>query len=160
MSDPPVMRALYYPFACPKSTATLKRAVLLFDQVWFMGGAGRPTSRTRSWRTGRKCARNTNFFSSEELAVLVDPEPLVHENHRLLAAAFKADLLNNEVWRLFTSPGTPDTMVLLRRKIPPSAFEFLNSQTYGRIDYGTARAKAFFHKTYMEWPNLRVCPRS
>ena len=157
MVRPSLLRVLHYPFADPKSDVALKRAVLLFDQVWFMDTSGLlaadvPDKVLADWE---KVRRDVKLLLDRQVAVLLDPEPVVRENDHLLAAAFKADLMDNEVWRLFTSPGTPNTMKLLRRKIPPAAFEFLNSQTYGRINYGTARAKALFHKMYMEWPSLR-----
>jgi hypothetical protein len=132
MSDPVPLRAIYQPFAPCGSDAALMRAVLLFDQVVVIDTVAPPY--------GERVPRA--LLDSGAVARF-DPGRLVEDHDRLLAAAFKADLLDDATWRLFVAaPRTPDTMSLTPESVPPSAFGFLNSQPLGRINYGTDMARA------------------
>lgn len=164
MSETLNLKALYYPYARCTNENTLKRAILIFDEIGFVDPTSPemrerlitdqreiPKSVIRDWETIRDAY---GPLLERNIVKLHDPEPVVRNHDKLLAAALKADLNDNEVWKICTAPGTPPTWSILRRRVPLSAFEFLNSQTYGRINYGTARAKAFFHREFMDWPNL------
>lgn len=92
-------------------------------------------------------ARCTNGMLIEKHIVrLYDPEQLILSNDHLLSGALQADLDDDEVWKLCTASGTPLVWSMLRRKIPPSAFGFLNSETPARATLSTEVAREFFQK--------------
>jgi hypothetical protein len=78
----------------------------------------------------------------------------VRETHQIIPVPNfprpQLSLDDDEIWKLCTAPGTPETWSILRRKVPNSAFDFLNHQAEWRINYGTGEAKAFFHKKFMQ----------
>jgi len=159
------LKALYYPYARCSNEKTLKRSVLIFDELGFVDPTSPemreglitdereiPQSVIEDWETIRDVY---GVLIERGIVRIYDPDPLINNYDHLLGNSLKADLDDDEIWKLCTAQGTPETWIVLRRKVPSSAFEFLNSQTLGRINYGTARAKAYFHHIFLDWPNLK-----
>jgi hypothetical protein len=164
MTNSVQLRALYFPYSRCANEITLKRCVLLFDELGFVDPTSPemrealitdkreiPQGIIADWSAVRD---HYGLLMDRGIIKFYDPEPIIQKHDKLLGAALKADLNDDAVWKLCTTPGTPSTWSVLRRKVPSSAFEFLNSQVGPRINYGTARAKAFFHQEFLEWPNL------
>jgi hypothetical protein len=155
MSVATPFKALYYPYSRCINENTIKRAILIFDELVFVDLASPklrdnllsdkqdiPKSVMEDWKVVRD---SYGPLIEDGLVKLFDPELIVREHDILLANAFKADLNDNEIWKLCTKLGLPVSWSILRRKVPPSAFEFLNSQTLLRITYSTDRARAVLH---------------
>jgi hypothetical protein len=135
MAKPLEFKALYYPFARCTNENTLKRAVIMFDEIGFIDPTD-PEMREKLITDEREIPRNVteewnpirgdvHLLMEHQIIRLYDPEPLIRDHDKLLGAALKADLDDDAIWRLCTAKGTPATWSMLRRKIPESAFEFL-----------------------------------
>ncbi|MEM9149564.1 MAG: hypothetical protein AAGB19_03820 [Cyanobacteria bacterium P01_F01_bin.3] len=158
------LNALYYPYARCLNETTIKRAILIFDEIGFVDPTSPnmrealvnekhkfPESVLKDWEVIQEAY---GILIERGIVKIHDPEPLVKKHNKLLGAALQADLDDDNIWRLCTAPNTPTTWNILRRKVPTSAFEFLNSQPIGRINYGTAKAKAYFHQQFLRFPNF------
>jgi hypothetical protein len=161
-----LLKALYYPYARCTNQNTLKRAILLFDEVWLID----PTSQTmreslladqrslprqivEEWKNIQDAY---GMLIEKHIVRLYDPEQLILSNDHLLSGTLQADLDDDEVWKLCTVSGTPPVWSMLRRKIPPSAFGFLNSQTPARVTLSTEAAREFFYKGSVHPPEKKT----
>jgi len=149
------LRALYFPYSRCIDENTIKRAILMFDELIFIDptypdernsllsdGYGNPPFTVEYWK---KVRDSYGMLIEEGIVKLHDPGPAIRSHEDLLGAAFKADLDDSEIWRICTKPGLPNTWSMLRSKVPAPAFDFLNPQAPFRIGYGTRAAREFFY---------------
>ncbi|WP_182884435.1 hypothetical protein [Microbispora sp. H10885] len=147
-----VLRALYYPFSRTLQETTLKRAILLYDEVLFIdpksarvraglydveqhqqylpGSAAHRLS--AEWT---QIADRYALLESEGLVRFVDPGPVIEQGSvdQLITGAMQADMLDQQVIDLFA--GQPPTWSMLRSRIPASALQFLSHQYTPRVLY-------------------------
>ena len=150
------LKALYYPYARCTNENSLKRAILVFDELGFVDPAGAasrerlivddqiPQGVRELWDRVRE---NYPMLLEKKIIVIHDPDPVVADNDRLLAAALKADLDDPRVWKACTAPNLPVSWSILRRKIPPAAFEFLKPDGTPRVTFPTSAARKQFFDT-------------
>lgn len=144
------LRALYYPYSRSLSTTTLKRAVLLYDEILFVDPTSARVrdglfdpSEHREYLSPSVAASLESEWSGirdeygilerEGLLRLVDPEPTLTRPAigQLVADALGADLAEPDVAQLFR--GHPHTWSMLRTRIPRQAFTHLAHQVPGRV---------------------------
>ncbi|MFF0775877.1 hypothetical protein ACFYUK_43795 [Nonomuraea wenchangensis] len=147
-----VLRALYYPFSRTLRESTLKRAILLYDELLFIdpksarvrnglydvkqhqqylpGDAARRLS--AEWT---QIAEHYALLESEGLVRFVDPGPVIERDSvdQLITGAMQADMLDQQVIELFA--GHPRVWSMLRSRIPASALPFLSHQYSPRVLY-------------------------
>ncbi|WP_416986112.1 hypothetical protein [Streptomyces sp. T028] len=150
-TGPDAFRALYYPFSRTISEATLKRAVLLYDEILFVDPmsprvraglykaeehlpylpANVATSMEQEW-TG--ISGRYELLQREGVLRLVDPADVVTDpvHGWLIADALRADLRDPRARDLFRN-GFPTTWSMLRTRIPQQAFAHLTHQIPARV---------------------------
>lgn len=146
------LKALYYPYARCTDEGTLKRAILIFDEVGFVDPTS-PKIRDGLITDKREVAQSVmddwkvirdayGVLLERDIVKLHDPEALIAEHDELLSGALKADLDDNEMWQLCTGdPGQTTSWSILRRKVPKSAFKYLNSQVSPRVGFVIQQAE-------------------
>ncbi|MFD8079100.1 hypothetical protein ACFV3E_41430 [Streptomyces sp. NPDC059718] len=144
-------RALYYPFSRTIDETTLKRAVLLYDEILFVDPmsprvrAGLykadehlpylpsdvAASLEREWTA---VSGRYEVLEREGLMRRIDPSGLVEDQAigQLIADALGADLADTEAHALFRH-GFPTTWSMLRSRIPGPAFHHLAHQIPARV---------------------------
>jgi hypothetical protein len=117
------LRCLYYPYSRAISTTTLKKAVLLFDEIAFLD--------SQPWFVRRELLQDTekptdpgiedeyNFLESENLVKIVNPESLIAKFDRLLTAAVINDIRDEELCKIGVNYSVA-VWDVLRERIPPS----------------------------------------
>ncbi|MCW2882869.1 MAG: hypothetical protein JWQ95_6969 [Sphaerisporangium sp.] len=155
-----MLRAIYYPFSRTLQEATLKRAILLYDEVLFIDPK---TSRVRAglydvehhqqylpdnvahrlsaeWAS---IAKRYAFLESEGLVRFIDPGPIVERAavDSVITGAMQADMLDQHVVDLFAEH--PPTWSMLRSRIPSAALQFLSHQYTPRVLYPENTRRAF-----------------
>ena len=144
------LRALYYPYSRSLSATTLKRAVLLYDEILFVDPTSArvrdglydpnehrpylPPSVAASLESEWSAIRDEyGTLEREGLLRLIDPEPALTRpaTGQLVADALGADLAEPGVRQLFS--GYPAMWSMLRTRIPPQAFTHLAHQVPGRV---------------------------
>ncbi|MEV7892491.1 hypothetical protein ACWD3I_42105 [Streptomyces sp. NPDC002817] len=150
-AQPAAFRALYYPFSRTINETTLKRAVLLYDEILFVDPmshrvraglygveehlpylpANVATSLAQEWTA---ISNRYDLLLREGLLRLIDPARVVTEpaNDRLIARALRADLADPQARGLFER-GYPTTWSMLRTRIPQQAFAHLAHQIPARV---------------------------
>jgi hypothetical protein len=145
------LRALYYPYSRTVSETTLKRAVLLYDEILFadpMSSRVRaglfdiqqhlrylpPNAATALAEEWNLVSERYDLLEREGLLRLVDPAGAVEDaaTGQLIAYALGADLADPGVRTLF-STGYPRMWSMLRTRIPRSAFDHLAHQIPARV---------------------------
>jgi hypothetical protein len=143
---------LYYPFSLPLSDETLKRAVLIFDEILFIDPqtprvhAGLYDERghqqhlpldaarwqRQEWETSQ---RTLEPLIAAGIAKYVDPTPLLDDEptQRGMTASLQADMAREQTFALFAN--SPTGWCVLRSRIPRSAFAFLHHQYSPRVFY-------------------------
>lgn len=149
-TEPDVFRAVYYPFSRTLDETTLKRAVLLYDEILFVDPmsprvraglydveqhlpylpANVATSLAQEWTA---MSDRYDLLQREGLLRLIDPSGLVADpaTDRLIARALRADLADPQTAGLFAR-GYPTTWSMLRTRIPSQAFAHLAHQIPAR----------------------------
>ena len=144
------LRALYYPYSRSLSATTLKRSVLLYDEILFVDpmsarvrdGRYHPgehlqylppdvaTSLAMEWSAIRD---EYSILEHEGLLRLVDPERTLTDpaTGQLIADALAADLAEPDIRGLFSAH--PRMWSMLRTRIPPQAFAHLAHQIPARV---------------------------
>jgi hypothetical protein len=142
MSKPLELKALYYPYARCSNENTLKRAILIFDEIGFVDPTSPsmreglmtddeiPQAVIDDWKIVRDAYK---VLLERGIIRLYDPDPLVQKHDNLLTGALKADLDDDTIWEICSTPGTPETWSTLRRKVPTSAFNLLQSTVPGYV---------------------------
>jgi hypothetical protein len=144
------LRALYYPYSRSLSATTLKRSVLLYDEILFvdpMSARARnglydpsehlqylPPDAASSLASEWLAVRDEySILQREGLLRLVDPEPTLADpaTGQLIADALGADLAQTDVRGLFGA--YPRMWSMLRTRIPSPAFAHLAHQLPARV---------------------------
>jgi hypothetical protein len=145
-------RGLYYPHSLPLSVETLKRALLIFDQVLFVDprtprvqeGQYSETAHQRylpfdapAWqrRDWEDSVRVVGPLIAAGVARYIDPTPLLDDEsaQQAMTADLQADMGRHETFMLFD--GSPPGWCLLRSRIPRSCFRYLHHQYTPRVFY-------------------------
>ena len=143
---------LYYPFSLPLSDETLKRALLIFDQLVFIDPqtprvrAGRYDERSHQpylpldaprWQRldWQSSERTLEPLIAAGVATYADPTPLLDDEptQRAMTASLQADMAREETFALFAT--SPTGWCVLRSRIPRSTFPFLHHQYTPRVFY-------------------------
>lgn len=162
------LRAIYYPYSRTMSEITLKRAVLLYDELIFVDSL---SSRARVGLFQREqlpyLPKNVAIELEQEwqlvkdryqlleeagLLRLVDPGPVVEDPAKgtLIGNALCADLQDTEMDNLFGEP-FPTCWSMLRSRIPLAAFEHLEHQISDRVlSAGHLRAKYRYPALFLD----------
>jgi hypothetical protein len=150
MPDP--LRAIYYPFSRTLDETTLKRAILLYDEVLFID------PKTPKVRAGLYSAdqhqpylpdhaaqrlqddweRITDHYAlleREGMVRFVDPAPILERPalDEVITGSMQADMLDKSVLELFARH--PRSWSMLRSRIPLSAMPYLSHQYTPRVLY-------------------------
>jgi len=150
-TDSVPLRALYYPYSRSVSETTLKRAILLYDEILFVDPMSSrvraglfdveqhlsylprdaATSLAKEWDL---VSERYNLLEREGLLRLTDPAGAVEDpaTGQLIADALRADLADASVRDLF-SAGYPRMWSMLRTRIPVPAFAHLAHQIPARV---------------------------
>lgn len=130
MPDPPTVRCLYYPYSRALSLRTLKRAVLLFDQVGFIDT--QPAFVRHDLlshvvpdpqeRLGLESAYQ--FLEAEGVVELIDPGNMLIEHDSLITRNVITDISDNEYCQIAVRHSANDWAVL-RSRIPPTLLKEL-----------------------------------
>jgi hypothetical protein len=148
-------RALYYPYSRTVNETTLKRAILLYDEILFadpMSSRVRaglfdvhhhlpylpPDAATALAEEWSLVSKRYDLLEREGLLRLVDPAGAVEDaaTGQLIADALGADLADRSLRTLF-SVGYPQMWSMLRTRIPGPAFKYLAHQIPSRVLSGT-----------------------
>ncbi|HET6734315.1 hypothetical protein [Mycobacterium sp.] len=143
---------LYYPFSLPLSDETLKRALLIFDEVLFIDPqtprvrAGLYDERSHQQHLPLDAARwqRQDWEASQRtlepliaagIARYIDPTPLLDDQptQQNMTACFQAEMAREQTFALFGN--SPTGWCVLRSRIPRSAFAFLHHQYSPRVFY-------------------------
>ena len=150
-ADVTAWRALYYPYSRTVNETTLKRAVLLYDEILFVDPMSSrvraglfdvqqhlpylpPNAATALTEEWNLVSKRYDLLEREGLLRLVDPAEAVEgaATGQLIADALGADLADRSIPALF-SPGYPRMWSMLRTRIPGPAFDHLVHQMPARV---------------------------
>lgn len=157
------LTALYYPFSRCLDETTLKRAILLYDQLIFID------PKTPKVRAGLYSAKNHQAFLPENaahameaewtaiearygllvergVARFLDPAPLFENDavDQLITSHMLTDMGDPDVFNLFAH--APKLWSILRSRIPRSAFPHLVHQYTPRVLYDENIQGAFYDR--------------
>jgi hypothetical protein len=143
---------VYYPFSLPLSDETLKRALLIFDELVFIdpltprvrSGAYDEATHQQHLPSDAPRLQRMDWEASERTlgpiiaagaARYFDPTPLLDADpvHQAITATLQADMGRAETFNLFVD--APPGWSTLRSRIPRSTFPFLHHQYTMRVFY-------------------------
>lgn len=163
MSTSLSLRCLYYPYARSVDPNMLKRAILLFDEIWFSDVAGRDQRDMlmQDQYVGSFVAEQYEDLrfafedmESEGTVRVHDPRPEICENDKLLTVALEEDLCDDQVWEQFSTRDLPKTWSMLRKRVPSPVFELLGSQVTSRVNSPVEAVRAGIRETRGEFPEM------
>jgi len=128
------LTTLYYPFSRCTNEATLKRLILLYDEVWFvdpvpsrmrhglMLNSYVPSEITNEWQI----VQEKYALLEEKRAVrFIDPVPLITSHDTVLTASIESDVTDNALWQLLDDYDVPAEWSILKERVPASVFNLL-----------------------------------
>lgn len=144
------LRAIYFPYSRTLDEVTLKRAVLLYDEILFVDPKT-PKVRAGLYDVAQhqqylpddaaealanewsRISERYSVLEDAELLRFVDPSPLLEQQavDELITGHLQADMLDQQVIDLFADHAP--TWSMLRSRIPSSALQFLSHQYTPRV---------------------------
>ena len=144
-------RALYYPYSRCVDETTLKRMVLVFDEVWFidpvprvmreglMTGSYVGHTIESDWQAIRE---DYDMLVEKGIARLFDPTELVSQCDKVLTAGYHSDVADDGLWRMLLQHDTPESWHILKERVPPSLLRSLpDSVAPGYISFAKEQAR-------------------
>jgi hypothetical protein len=120
------LRCLYYPYSRAISITTLKKAILLFDEIAFLDSQPWFVRRELFQDAGKPTDPGLDdeyeFLEREGLIKIVNPESLIAKFDELLTAAVINDIRDEEICKLGVNHSV-SVWNVLRERIPPSFFD-------------------------------------
>lgn len=146
------LRAIYFPYSRTLDEVTLKRAVLLYDEILFVDPKT-PKVRAGLYDVAQhqqylpddaaealanewsRISERYSVLEDAELLRFVDPSPVLEQQavDELITGHLQADMLDQQVIDLFADHAP--TWSMLRSRIPSSALQFLSHQYTPRVLY-------------------------
>ncbi|MEB4869025.1 hypothetical protein P8831_09885 [Priestia megaterium] len=118
------VRCLYYPYSRALNLNTLKKAVLLFDEIAFVDSKSHSIrnkliSELISKDTKEEIEVSYNMLEEERIVHFLDPSSIVQENDELLMLNILNDISNDDFCKLAIHD-TPSIWEVTKERIPPS----------------------------------------
>ena len=149
-----MLSGLYYPYSRCTNEQTIKRAILVFDDVFLIDPLPHllrkelrdlplaPTTVSEAWQSFEE---DYQLLIEKGVLKLHDPTDEVRRYEALLTRAFEADNSDDSYWRECLHTDLPETWYILKERVPPPVFSlFQDSWSPGYIAFVMEQAKYAF----------------